>query len=139
MFFAHHTGFSDKILNPTAAVAAFYVVVYILMEPLAGLLMTPLLVGLYMIAIQANVAVPAYVPSIFGFSQVICWTLQFLAHGFIEKRAPALLDNLFQAILTAPFFVFMEVLFHLGYRPQLKEDIDKDIQLKLEDFLSKKQ
>ena len=31
-------------------------------------------------------------------------------------RAPALLDNLFQAVFMAPLFVLMEVMFMLGYR-----------------------
>ena len=51
---------------------------------------------------------------------VICWALQFLGHGQLEGRAPALLDNLFQAIFLAPLFVWMEILFSLGYRPELR-------------------
>ncbi|KAK2965316.1 hypothetical protein RJ640_010641 [Escallonia rubra] len=42
-------------------------------------------------------------------AQLICWTGQFLGHGLFEKRAPALLDNLAQAFLMAPFFVLLEV------------------------------
>nr|XP_009404089.2 PREDICTED: uncharacterized endoplasmic reticulum membrane protein YGL010W-like isoform X2 [Musa acuminata subsp. malaccensis] len=41
-------------------------------------------------------------------AQLFCWTGQFLGHGLFEKRAPALLDNLVQALLTAPFFVLLE-------------------------------
>ncbi|KAK8325217.1 hypothetical protein V6Z11_A11G035300 [Gossypium hirsutum] len=51
-------------------------------------------------------------------SQLLCWTGQFLGHGMFEKRAPALLDNLVQAFLMAPFFVLLEVLRSLfGYEP----------------------
>ncbi|GAV85230.1 DUF962 domain-containing protein [Cephalotus follicularis] len=51
-------------------------------------------------------------------AQLFCWTGQFLGHGVFEKRAPALLDNLAQAFLMAPFFVLLEVLQTLsGYEP----------------------
>ncbi|KAH7550681.1 hypothetical protein JRO89_XS13G0247100 [Xanthoceras sorbifolium] len=43
-------------------------------------------------------------------AQLFCWTGQFLGHGIFEKRAPALLDNLVQALLMGPFFVLLEVL-----------------------------
>ncbi|XP_031499156.1 2-hydroxy-palmitic acid dioxygenase MPO1 [Nymphaea colorata] len=51
-------------------------------------------------------------------SQIFCWTCQFIGHGVFERRAPALLDNLAQAFLMAPFFVLLEVLHKLfGYEP----------------------
>ncbi|KAG2257115.1 hypothetical protein Bca52824_076409 [Brassica carinata] len=51
-------------------------------------------------------------------SQLLCWTGQFLGHGLFEKRAPALLDNLAQAFLMAPFFVLLEILqLVFGYEP----------------------
>lgn len=43
--------------------------------------------------------------------QIVCWTGQFIGHGVFEKRAPALLDNLIQAFVMAPFFVLLEVLY----------------------------
>lgn len=43
-------------------------------------------------------------------SQFVCWTGQFIGHGVFEGRSPALLDNLFQAFIMAPFFVLLEVL-----------------------------
>lgn len=68
-------------------------------------------------------------------AQILCWTVQFIGHGIFEVtnffvcdmvndlsdwlylklnhvlqgRAPALLDNLVQAFLMAPFFVLLEV------------------------------
>ncbi|KAF3651759.1 hypothetical protein FXO38_16442 [Capsicum annuum] len=41
-------------------------------------------------------------------AQLFCWTGQFVGHEVFEKRAPALLDNLTQAFLMAPFFVLLE-------------------------------
>jgi 2-hydroxy fatty acid dioxygenase len=36
-----------------------------------------------------------------------------------------LLDNLYQAIFLAPLFVWLEFLFMLGYRSDLKKKLDK--------------
>ena len=67
-------------------------------------------------------------------AQLFCWTGQFIGHGVFEKRAPALLDNLAQAFLMAPFFVLLEVLQFVGYEPypgfktRVKARIDADIK-----------
>ncbi|KAK7411424.1 hypothetical protein VNO78_02857 [Psophocarpus tetragonolobus] len=68
-------------------------------------------------------------------AQLFCWTGQFIGHGVFEKRAPALLDNLAQAFLMAPFFVVLEVLQScVGYEPypgfktKVKARIDADIK-----------
>lgn len=68
-------------------------------------------------------------------AQVLCWTGQFLGHGIFEKRAPALLDNLAQAFLMAPFFVLLEALqSFFGYEPypgfqaRVKAKIDGEIK-----------
>ncbi|KAI0343177.1 DUF962-domain-containing protein [Trametopsis cervina] len=55
--------------------------------------------------------------------QAVSWVAQFLGHGLAEKRAPALLDNLLGAVVLAPFFVHLEILFKLGYSPALHRDI----------------
>nr|XP_034914776.1 LOW QUALITY PROTEIN: 2-hydroxy-palmitic acid dioxygenase MPO1-like [Populus alba] len=55
---------------------------------------------------------------LFWCSQIVCWTGQFIGHGVFEKRAPALLDNLVQAFIMAPFFVLLEALqTSFGYEP----------------------
>ncbi|KAK6117941.1 hypothetical protein DH2020_048304 [Rehmannia glutinosa] len=68
-------------------------------------------------------------------SQLLCWTGQFVGHGVFEKRAPALLDNLAQAFLMAPFFVLLEGLQSaFGYEPypgfhdRVKAIIDAEIK-----------
>lgn len=67
-------------------------------------------------------------------AQVFCWTGQFIGHGVFEKRSPALLDNLAQAFLMAPYFVLLEVLqSFFGYEPypgfhaSVKRKIDANI------------
>jgi 2-hydroxy fatty acid dioxygenase len=87
--------------------------------------------------------------TIAGLVHVSCWIAQFLGHGLAEGRAPALLDNLvggrfnhiicyilfiyndfvafFIAIVLAPFFVHLEVLFFFGYRPEMQKRIANEI------------
>lgn len=55
---------------------------------------------------------------------ILSWLAQFYGHGVHEKRAPALLDNLLQAIVLAPFFVSFEIAFWLGYKLDLKKRMD---------------
>lgn len=55
------------------------------------------------------------------------WISQFYGHGVHEGRAPALLDNLLGAVVLAPFFVFLEVIFHFGYRPELQKELKNEV------------
>lgn len=68
-------------------------------------------------------------------AQLFCWTGQFIGHGVFEKRAPALLDNLAQAFVMAPYFVLLEALhMSIGYEPypgfheRVKERVEADIK-----------
>lgn len=56
------------------------------------------------------------------------WAVQFMGHGYFECRRPALMDNLVQSLVTAPYFVLFEFLFSLGFYQQLQNEIEKDIQ-----------
>lgn len=66
------------------------------------------------------------------------WIAQFFGHGVFEKRAPALLDNLVQALVLAPFFVMFEVASMLGYRKEVLEKVDKQIEGELREFRERK-
>lgn len=56
------------------------------------------------------------------------WLVQIVAgHMYFERRKPALMDSLFQSLLLAPLFVWFELLFLLGYRRDLYEDISAAI------------
>ncbi|KAJ0094399.1 hypothetical protein Patl1_15978 [Pistacia atlantica] len=68
-------------------------------------------------------------------AQLLCWTGQFIGHGVFEKRAPALLDNLAQAFLMAPFFVLLEALQTVfGYEPY--PGFHAIVQAKIEDEIN---
>lgn len=60
---------------------------------------------------------------IFLFFLIIGVAAQWLGH-YYEKKKPALMDNLSQALI-APMFLFAELMFALGYRLDLKEGINK--------------
>lgn len=55
---------------------------------------------------------------------VVCWLAQFYGHAVHEKRAPALFDNLLQALVLAPFFVVYEIAFWLGFKLDTKKNMD---------------
>ena len=66
------------------------------------------------------------------------WILQFIGHGIFEKRAPALLDSLDQALLTAPLFVLLEVMFFLGYRKEFYETMMKQVEVNIKEYKEQK-
>ncbi|CUM49080.1 uncharacterized protein AC631_01217 [Debaryomyces fabryi] len=68
---------------------------------------------------------------------VLSWLAQFYGHGVHEKRAPALLDNLLQAIVLAPFFVSFEIAFWLGYKLDLKKRMDNGAGKKIMEIKQK--
>ena len=55
-----------------------------------------------------------------GYLHASAWIAQFIGHGVFEKRAPALVDNIFLT-LVAPHFVTLEILFELGYKRDVLE------------------
>lgn len=59
---------------------------------------------------------------------VVGWVCQFIGHGFFEKKKPALLDNLVQSLVLAPYFILFELLFKLGFMPQLKAQLEADVR-----------
>ena len=62
------------------------------------------------------------------------WLAQFVGHGVFEGRAPALLDNLVQALVMAPFFVLTETLMHCGLLQGLARDVEPRIAARIADF-----
>lgn len=115
-------------LNVGTIACFAYSSLYVLMEPVAGAMLAPLLLG--------GTAYANHLTSTYGMkanyiaigAHIVSWLVQFVGHGVFEGRAPALLDNLVQALFLAPFFVWMEILFMLGYRPELKSRLDTAIQ-----------
>lgn len=111
-------------LNAGTVLCLAYCALYILLEPVAGTALSVLLL--------AGTAYGKYLTSTYGMTAniwaaggfVASWIAQFVGHGLFEGRAPALLDNLFQALFLAPLFVWLELLFFLGYRPELRSRVE---------------
>ncbi|KAI1618392.1 hypothetical protein EDD36DRAFT_30674 [Exophiala viscosa] len=115
-------------LNAGTIFCLCYCALYVLLEPVAGTALSALLL--------AGTAYGKYLTMTHGMTAnfwaaagfVASWIAQFLGHGMFEGRAPALLDNIFQAFFLAPLFVWLEMLFALGYRPELKSRVDKMVK-----------
>ncbi|KAF3927992.1 hypothetical protein AA313_de0200279 [Arthrobotrys entomopaga] len=108
------------------------------MEPVAGALIAPLLFAgtAYMNNLHETYGMEAN--KIALIVHVTSWVFQFIGHGAFEHRSPALLDNIFQAFFLAPFFVWLEVLFSLGYRPELRSRIDAAVVKEIAKFRAAK-
>lgn len=106
-------------LNVASLVSLLYLIYYYVLDIPSGLLITPLWAGYYALA-WAGAEVLQERSGLFLAVFALSWLLQFYGHGVHEGRAPALLDNLLGAVVLAPLFVFIEVLFYFGYRPELQ-------------------
>lgn len=120
---------SGAAVNLPLAFFLAYAVFYTALEPFAGLTWSAL-VGLPL-TLTAT-AFQAQVPNAGWYAlgvQVVSWYMQIHpGHAVFEGRKPALLDSLVQAFALAPLFVWFELLFLLGYRPQLHAELEKRVQ-----------
>eukprot|EP00892_Ulva_mutabilis_P001678 jgi/Ulvmu1/11510/UM077_0059.1 len=111
------------------AIVALYVALYSVWDPVAGSLWAAITAIPLLIA--ANY-VQAEVPKAWAWAlglQVLSWYMQVHpGHLIYEKRRPALTDSLIQAFLTGPLFVWLDVLFVLGYRPALKTAVKDEVR-----------
>jgi len=113
-----------------AIMAVLYISYYLLLEPVAAVLYIPqftlsLLTATAFSYHQRNSMVWA------GILYALSWAAQFIGHGFAEKRAPALIDNALGAVVLAPFFVHLEILFYFGYNPKLHKRIQNGVGLEI--------
>lgn len=112
---------------------------YVLLEPVAGTVLALICLGSAALTNYLRLESSAPVTKIAIAIHVVSWLAQFVGHGKFEGRAPALLDNLFQAIFLAPLFVWLEFLFMIGYRPELKKRVDKAVEIEVAKFRARKQ
>ncbi|KAB5580466.1 hypothetical protein GE09DRAFT_1051024 [Coniochaeta sp. 2T2.1] len=140
-FFTVPQWLSIPYLEPNLGIigAFLYAALYILLEPVAGTALGIICVAMATIGNQLRIAdataTNQWSIAIFIFS----WIIQFIGHGKFEGRAPALFDNLFQAFVLAPLFVWLELLFMIGYRPELKSRVDKAVAVEVAKFRQQKE
>lgn len=111
---------------------------YVLMEPVAGSLLCAICIGMAAVNNYFYSVDPQTATIVAGGIFVVAWVLQFVGHGKFEGRAPALLDNLMQALLLAPLFVWLEILFFFGYRRELQARVEKQVEKNIAQFKAEK-
>jgi len=119
----------DFELNWSTIHAIAYVVYYFALEPTATALYVPQMTLSLLTATafaHTNDALK-YAAAL----HVSSWIAQFIGHYGPEGRSPALLDNIIGAVVLAPFFVHLEVLFALGYKPALHKEINNSISMEI--------
>lgn len=109
-----------------------------MMEPVAGSLLGALCIGTAAANNYLYSVDPYRSTVVAGGIFLVAWALQFVGHGKFEGRAPALLDNLLQALLLAPLFVWLEILFFFGYRRELQARVEKQVEQKLAEYRANK-
>jgi uncharacterized membrane protein YGL010W len=122
-------------LNIGTIAAILYSAFYVLLEPVAGSILAPIVLGITAWGNHLTSSIDASTTNkVMIVLNIASWIMQFVGHGAFEGRAPALLDNLVQALFLAPFFVWMEVLFFFGYRPELRARVEKAVIKEIEKF-----
>ncbi|KAK9456001.1 hypothetical protein V1511DRAFT_249953 [Dipodascopsis uninucleata] len=122
----------DIYANFGVIISIVYAVFYVLLDPVMGTVMMPFVIGSSIIGTNMVLEYGSYANSIITIILIISWAAQFIGHGVFEKRAPALLDNLFQALFLAPFFVCFELVFKCGFRLDLQDRLEIRVQKELE-------
>jgi uncharacterized membrane protein YGL010W len=125
-------------LNLATIATILYSGFYILLEPVAGSILAPILFSITAYAKHLTDKGSSLTGRTALAVHIVSWIAQFIGHGAFEHRAPALLDNLIGAGVLAPFFVWMEVLFKLGYRPELAARVEVMVQKEIAKFKAAK-
>lgn len=130
------------LLNYAAVMAAIYMAWYVALDVYAGTLGALIISGCFVFANYFVVegAQTLGVSSMHAALAIhaTAWILQFIGHGVFERRKPALFDSLDQALITAPMFVLLEILFPLGYRPDLYQRVMKQVKINVKNFQATK-
>ena len=119
-------------INISMITSLVYVVTYVLMDPIAGTLGAVMVLflnqwtGQMVIAGAPFLGYPLWQP-ILAF-HIFMWIVQFIGHGIFEGRAPALMDSWDQALITAPLFVVLEILFYVGYRKSFHKECMLEVE-----------
>ncbi len=118
--FARGVQLGSTGLSLSDVAASFYALSFMKMDFIAGLLYAPIIAGMHY---AGTTALADHLGLAIGL-HVAGWIFQFIGH-YVEGRKPALLDDLPRALHAAVFFVWLEVLFFLGYKPELKKELER--------------
>ena len=107
----------------TAAILLYYYFLDFIFALGATVLYTGMLVlAAYTAGFGYGVGMTVFCCAFFG-----GWIAQFYGHYAFEKVRPALFDNLFQALFSAPIFVVADVYFKLGFRHDVEADVKRHL------------
>lgn len=118
---------------PLAAVAAYGLYYSLALNPFAGLCWTAVVgAPLWLAAVRLWSLAPAAAWRWALATHAASWFLQIVpGHALLEGRRPALVDSFWQAVLTAPLFVFLEVMFFAGWNRPLRERVRSGVEAAL--------
>ncbi|KAJ3228758.1 hypothetical protein HDU78_009582 [Chytriomyces hyalinus] len=128
--------------NAASVLWSIYAVYYVILHPVLGGSAAAALFGCLWVS-NAFVAHAHEVTGMDAFTlalglHVFSWIVQFVGHGVFEGRAPALLDNLLQALVLAFFFVWTHSIFDLGFYPDLAQEFKAETKKRVQAFKAKK-
>ncbi|KAH7102941.1 DUF962-domain-containing protein [Auriculariales sp. MPI-PUGE-AT-0066] len=119
------TPYFTVALNWATLLVSSFWLYYLTLEPASALLFIPQALITFLTA-ESYASKPDGLRNA-GIVHVISWIAQFIGHGVFEGRKPALVDNLLGAVVLAPFFVHLELLFALGWKPEFHRKMKNSI------------
>ncbi|CAI5714380.1 unnamed protein product [Peronospora destructor] len=130
------------VLNYSAVTAAIYMLWYVALDMFAGTLGAAIVLLCFLFAnycvVEGIGALHVHSMHVALAIQATMWAVQFIGHKVFEHRKPALFDSPDQAIITAPMFVLLEILFPLGYRPDLYQRVLNQARINVKNFQATK-
>lgn len=127
-------------LSGATVLLGVFVSFYLYLAPSAlGVSASAGMVGLYLagVALYSSAALGGRNIYIAIGLNVLSWVAQIYAHQVHERRSPAFLDNLFQALFMAPLFVFIETIIKVGFLADLDAKTAPFIAANIAEFRSK--
>lgn len=126
-------------VNLGVIAAIFYSLYYLSLDIIFGVISTPIMLYFSMMSTDFMDTKGSGGLKIFAAIHVVSWLVQFVGHGAFEHRAPALLDNLSQALLLAPMFVMFEFANLLGLRKGIMDQVDELVKPEIAKFRAQRE
>lgn len=97
-----------------------FAIYYLYLDLIIGAAATVMLIILCALASIFTTQGPSWLGfKIFIITFILGWIFQLIGHA-IEGKKPALLDNFFESVFIAPFFIAAELLFMLGVKKNIE-------------------
>jgi 2-hydroxy fatty acid dioxygenase len=123
-----------QYVNAGALAVLIYSLDYLSLDLFFGVISTPIMVYLNVKSTDYLDESGSHGLLIYWGIQIFSWLIQFVGHGVFEHRAPALLENLNQALLLAPLFVMFEIANLFGFRKDIMKEVDELVKPEVEQF-----